>query len=847
MFIESLKSRNFRQLLSVGLIVAAFALPARADVYWDIDGATAGAGGATPSGNWTSANWSTDSTGSSATAAWTPGEIAVFSAGTDATGAYSVNLQGTSQTVGGIVIDDGGVNISNGTLLIDTGSITRNSVNSLQHTISTALQGSGTLTFDGVGSSITFITGVINDSGGVRDVRYNSTGTVLWAMNNPSSTYSGDTVVDSGFIAVIASSTGSASTANLTSGVFGTGTLVLNSGTIRATTSGNRTVGNAVTLGGDFSFGNSGTKTLIFDGPLTLTGTHTLTFNSTATEFAGVLGDGGNGYGFIKDGSATAILSGDNTFTGGLTIEDGTVQLGHAGALNSASPNEVIFADNANAKTLHLNGNSVTISRLTDAGSSTDSTVENDNATAATLTLDTASEYTFVGSINDGAGGGALSIVKTGVGTQGLTGDSDFTGTVSVIGGGILRVLDVADGGANSNLGAGSSAIALGDASTTGGLWFNNTTTDSTNRGLTLGDAGGIMYVSNGGTLTVSGQVTGDGTLTKEYAGLLILSGDNTYTGQTNVNGGSIVVAHDNALGSAAAGTVVANGARLRLQGGVNVAAENVTTNYFQSNSGNNTWGGTVQNINASQLNIESNADLLTINGDVIAHGVSDGNHTLNLRGAGNGVLNGDITGVYGLVKLDAGTWTIAGAAKDWTTTTTGVNIAGGTLLINTTVDSNQNWTVQSGTTLGGNGDIIAPTVVVNAGGTLAAGNSIDQLDITGDLDLNGDLLVEVLGANIDRIDVSGLLDLSAATDSLTISGTLTEAVYVIASYGSSSSNFAFDTLTNLQGYSIDYAYDDGNGSNHIALLAQTVIPAPLALPGGLVLIMFAGLRRRID
>lgn len=845
MFTESLKSRNFRQLLSIGLIVAATAFTARADLYWDIDGAIPGSGGAAPGGNWTSANWSTDSTGSSATGAWTPGEIAVFSAGADAVNAYTINLQASSQSVGGIIIDDGGPSLSNGTLLINTAAVTKNSVNAIQITLGAAFQGNGLLTFDGSGNSIAFLTGLLADSGGVRSVRYNSSGSVLWAVNNANNTYTGDTTIDSGNIAVIQSSTGSATTANLTKGVFGTGTLILNSGSIRATTSGSRTVGNAVTLGGNFQFGNSGATTLVFDGPLTLTGNRTLTFNSTATEFRGVLGDGGGDFGFTKAGSNMAILSGNNTFTGGLTISDGTVRLDHAGALNSTTPNEVVFADNTSNKTLRLNGNSVTISRLTDAGGNPNSFVENANAAAVTLTLDTAADYTFVGSINDGAGGGALNLVKTGVGMQGVTGSSNFTGTVSVSGGGGLRVTNVADGGSNSNLGAGSSAIALGDATTTGTLWFNNTTTDSTDRGLTLGDGGGIVQVTSGGTLTIGGQITGNGSLTKDFGGLLILSGDNNYTGLTTVTGGSIVAAHDNALGSASAGTVVANGARLRLQGGINVTSEHVTTNYFQSVSGNNTWGGTVQNINAAQLSLESNADLVTIDGDVISHGVSDGNHTMNLRGDGDGLITGDISGVYALNKYDAGTWTIAGAAKNWTTMNFGVSVTAGSLLINTTIDSNKNWDVSSGATLGGNGEIMTPLVTVNAGGTLAPGNSIDQLDITGDLNLQGDLLIEVLGSSIDRVDVSGLLNLSSGTDALTISGTLTEAVYVIASYGSASGSFAFDTLTNLQGYSIDYAYDDGNGSNHIALLAPTVIPSPLALPGGLMLITLAGLRRR--
>lgn len=57
------------------------------DLYWDSNGATAGAG-TTPTGTWgTSTFWSTVFDGTAATAAWTCGRNAVFTAGTDATSA----------------------------------------------------------------------------------------------------------------------------------------------------------------------------------------------------------------------------------------------------------------------------------------------------------------------------------------------------------------------------------------------------------------------------------------------------------------------------------------------------------------------------------------------------------------------------------------------------------------------------------------------------------------------------------------------------------------------------------------------------------------------------------------
>jgi autotransporter-associated beta strand protein len=79
--------------------------------------------------------------------------------------------------------------------------------------------------------------------------------------------------------------------------------------------------------------------------------------------------------------------------------------------------------------------------------------------------------------------------------------------------------------------------------------------------------------VANIGTLSVtttssdsdiSGVISTDTILTKAGSGTLTLSGTNTYTGQTNINAGTLAVTVNNALGTNAAGTVIASGATLR-------------------------------------------------------------------------------------------------------------------------------------------------------------------------------------------------------------------------------------------------------------------------------------------
>src|ERR1041385_6031246 len=86
--------------------------------YWDIDGVVPGAGGVTPSGTWdtgTTANWTADSTGSSAATTWTANDTAVFSAGTDASGSYAVTIP-TTAAAGAVTVEEGTISMLTGTL-----------------------------------------------------------------------------------------------------------------------------------------------------------------------------------------------------------------------------------------------------------------------------------------------------------------------------------------------------------------------------------------------------------------------------------------------------------------------------------------------------------------------------------------------------------------------------------------------------------------------------------------------------------------------------------------------------------------------------------------------------------
>jgi autotransporter-associated beta strand protein len=76
--------------------------------------------------------------------------------------------------------------------------------------------------------------------------------------------------------------------------------------------------------------------------------------------------------------------------------------------------------------------------------------------------------------------------------------------------------------------------------------------------------AGTPLNVTGASTTTISGAIGGNfGTLTKSGSGVLVLSGSNSYTGGTVINGGTVLAMADAGLG-ATAGSVTLNGGAFR-------------------------------------------------------------------------------------------------------------------------------------------------------------------------------------------------------------------------------------------------------------------------------------------
>jgi fibronectin-binding autotransporter adhesin len=155
--------------------------------------------------------------------------------------------------------------------------------------------------------------------------------------------------------------------------------------------------------------------------------------------------------------------------------------------------------------------------------------------------------------------------------------------------------------------------------------------------------------------LVVDANLVGQGGLEKGGRGTLVLSGDNSYVGDSVVNEGLLIVASDSALGSSDDGTTVEWGAAIGFAGGINytgaeslILASGGTQTYIGTTetvtpvlfnySGDNSFAGPITVNYASTFVSMSAGDTLTLSGAMTL------NAALVIDGGGDTVLSGDIS-----------------------------------------------------------------------------------------------------------------------------------------------------------------------------------------------------------
>lgn len=151
-----------------------------------------------------------------------------------------------------------------------------------------------------------------------------------------------------------------------------------------------------------------------------------------------------------------------------------------------------------------------------------------------------------------------------------------------------------------------------------------------------------LKVVSTSGNLSFSGDIAGSVGVTVQPAnvGTVTLAGTNAFTGQTNVQGGTLRVLNSNGFGAASSGTVVAAGSTLALAS-IN-SSEPITIN-----------GGKVTTTGAITP---------TLNGNIT---LGSGTSAFDIPSNANLTLNGVISGAGNLRKAGAGTLTIGGSSSN--------------------------------------------------------------------------------------------------------------------------------------------------------------------------------------
>ena len=265
-----------------------------------------------------------------------------------------------------------------------------------------------------------------------------------------------------------------------------------------------------------------------FSGPITLTGNSLIRAigdNSTINFTNAIHGTGLLSFAAFGGGGGTKdyiVLSGASDFTGGFALVNwyGAVQATLSGGDNRLPTTALVTVRGGGglAGALDLNGNNQTIAGLTDtlgfgsldAGARS---VVNTSGTAVTLTLNTTADQSSGVSIGgtdiNGTTGNNLAVVKSGTGTQTLSGANTYSGNTTVTGG-TLSLGQVNSNNESSAVSITASAgakldLAFSGTDTVGSLFINGVQQPAGN--YTSAHASGAF--TGGGTLTVASVPAG--------------------------------------------------------------------------------------------------------------------------------------------------------------------------------------------------------------------------------------------------------------------------------------------------------------------------------------------------
>ncbi len=400
---------------------------------------------------------------------------------------------------------------------------------------------------------------------------------------------------------------------------------------------------------------------------------------------------------------------------------------------------------------------------------------------------------------------------------------SGNTSGASVVFGSSALTLLAAGGGCVNLLVNGSGAVgATISTINTGTLALGASRTITVNDGSAADD----LTIS----VAISGATFG---ITKAGSGTLVLSGNNTYTGANVINGGTLAVTVNNALGTNAAGTTV-NAGTLDFRNVAYSTTEALTLatgSFLTASTGTSSFAGAITMTALSM--IEVNGTQLTLSGTI-----ANGGYRLIVDGTGNTIISNTLTGDGGLAKQGTGTLTLSN------TVTLGGNfsILRGTLVLGSnTVTVSGNWTNNATFTCGtstvtfnggsstidsggtGNGQAFYK-VIINSTGTKTLANAMmvnNVLQVDAGT-LAGDYDVTVKGGSVTG---NGIINMTDGTFTVRFDGGGT------GNFGGSSGNWIFYDLTFGDG--VTTAATTKTGNNTITITGTLAIALYHTLQAG--------------
>jgi autotransporter-associated beta strand protein len=755
-----------------GLLLTLLPGTQAANVFWDSNGSTAGAGNPA-NGTWGTTNiWNTDSAGGAGTFSSTVGSAndAFFSAGTDAISAFTATVVGTN-AANSVSFQEGIPTLTGGVIAL-TKSTTSTGIPGSFGTANT-LAGTATvnsgINIDGTGTGNPLLKLLVNDGAGSPDLLLTGVITRLGANS-------------------FGIRIGGAGSTRITSSLAGVN-------------------GNIEGLG----------VSPFWNGPLTIAGNQAMTtsffFRSTTTHGAGaqlILGDGLSdiqSWAGITVDNATptvaAVIRSTATMTGSLAVNRSVIHI--PGSLNclgtltvggSAAAGTLQLSDGVTAGTASFGGLSVgaTIGSVISggAGGMSSLTVSNNSASTVTgsltitdniqltkkgtATLTLGGSHSYVGATIVSAGRldltGTIASSVTISNNASLGGEGSTSGNVTFASGTENLFFDPVTGGVltASTFDASAATVLVNPASANSGVVLQATTPNG------IIGVVGVNYIA-GGRGTLSTNVTGDQLIYTSAPGAsLTWKGASPLNptfwdifGNTNwLNGGSAdyFFSGDNVLFNDSASTF-----SVAIQNGSVAPGNTVISNNANSYTISN---GAIIGTGAVTKNGSASATILS-GGHNFSGGLTVNNGTLSLLGAANtftgGVTNnggslvisninqiGATGGGSSLNSINLNGGALSYTGPTITSDTLTVNLLGGTSTIAVTVT---NATLRTGAAVTGAGNLIK-----SGDGTLALGKNNVQTPLgntfTGKITVTGGQLDIRQSDSLG--DVSGITEITNAT-----------------------------------------------------------------------------------